>query len=145
MNKKIYWLALCAALFALFFSASAQQQAKVPKIGWLGVRPAASDTGRELFGRELRALGYVDGKNKVFEYRSADDKLDRLPPLGDDRVRLKVDVLLASTTPAAVAAKNATRTIPIVFYGGFDPVALGLVDSLARPGGNVTGFTAIAV
>ena len=131
-------------LFALCSSVEAQQQARIPKIGWLGVRPAASDTGRELFGREFRALGYVEGKNIIFEYRSADDKLDRLPALADELVRLKVDVLLASLTPAAVAAKNATRTIPIVFHGGFDPVALGLVDSLARPGGNVTGFTAIA-
>ena len=98
----------------------------------------------ESFRRELRALGYVDGKNIAFEYRSADDQLDRLPALADELVRLKVDVLLASTTPAAVAAKNASRTIPIVLTGGFDPVALGLVDSLARPGGNVTGFTSIA-
>jgi len=145
-NRK--WLGLSIIAFVLVVAgavAEAQQPAKLPKIGWLGVQPAASDTGRELFGREFRALGYVEGKNIVFEYRSADDKLDRLPALADELVRLKVDVLLASTTPAAVAAKNATRTIPIVFYGGFDPVALGLVDSLARPGGNITGFTAIAV
>jgi putative ABC transport system substrate-binding protein len=121
------------------------QQSKIPKIGWLGVRPTASDPGLEEFGREFRKLGYVAGKNIVFEYRSADDKLDRLPTLADELVRLKVDVLFASTTPAAVAAKNATQTVPIVFAGGFDPVALGLVDSLARPGGNVTGFTSIAV
>ena len=145
MNKRILCLALCGVLFALCFPADAQQQSKIPKIGWLGVRPVASDTGPELFRREFRALGYVEGKNIVFEYRSADDKLDRLTTLADELVRLKVDVLLASATPAAVAAKNATRTIPIVFYGGFDPVALGLVDSLARPGGNVTGFTSIAV
>ncbi|HEY7217171.1 MAG TPA: ABC transporter substrate-binding protein [Candidatus Binatia bacterium] len=104
-----------------------------------------SDPARESFRREFRALGYVEGKNIVLEYRSAEDKLDRLPALAEELVRLKVDVLLASATPAAVAAKNATRTIPIVFYGGFDPVALGLVDSLAWPGGNVTGFTSIAV
>jgi putative tryptophan/tyrosine transport system substrate-binding protein len=135
---------LAALFFALCSTVEAQQQARIPKIGWLGVRPVASDPARELFGREFRALGYVEGKNIIFEYRSADDKLDRLPALADELVRLKVDVLLASLTPAAVAAKNATRTIPIVFNGGFDPVALGLVDSLARPGGNVTGFTAIA-
>jgi len=135
---------LGAFLCALSFSVEAQQQTDLKKIGWLGVRPAASDPARELFGREFRALGYVEGKNIIFEYRSADDKLDRLPALADELVRLKVDLLLASLTPAAVAAKNATRTIPIVFHGGFDPVALGLVDSLARPGGNVTGFTAIA-
>ncbi len=137
-------IALCAMLSAICSSAAAQQQATIPKIGWLGVRPAASDAGRELFAREFRALGYVDGKNITFEYRSADDKLDRLPALADELVRLKVNVLLASLTPAAVAAKNATRTIPIVFHGGFDPVELGLVDSLARPGGNITGFTSIA-
>jgi ABC-type uncharacterized transport system substrate-binding protein len=146
MKKKVIGLALGAMLFALCLSVEAQQsQAKIPKIGWLGVRPAASDAGRESFRREFRSLGYVEGKNIVFEYRSADDQLDRLTALADELVRLKVDVLLASTTPAAVAAKNATRTIPIVFVGGFDPVALGLVDSLARPGGNVTGFTSIAV
>jgi ABC-type uncharacterized transport system substrate-binding protein len=144
MSKKIIAFALCSLLLAPSFPAEAQQQSKIPKVGWLGVRPAASDTGRELLAREFRALGYVEGKNIVFEYRSADDKLDRLPALADELVRLKVDVLLASATPAAVAAKNATGTIPIVFYGGFDPVALGLVDSLARPGGNVTGFTGIA-
>ena len=146
-SKKLKLVAypLCAMLSALCLPASAQQQTKIPKIGWLGVRPAASDTGRESFDREFRALGYVEGKNIVFEYRSADDKMERLPALADELVRLKVDVLLASLTPAVVAAKNATRTIPIVFYGGFDPVALGLVDSLARPGGNITGFTSIAV
>jgi putative tryptophan/tyrosine transport system substrate-binding protein len=143
-DMKTTIIALCAMLFALCSSVAAQQQATIPKIGWLGVRPTASDAGRELFAREFRALGYVDGKNIIFEYRSADDKLDRLPALANELVGLKVDVLLASLTPAAVAAKNATRTIPIVFHGGFEPVALGLVDSLARPGGNITGFTSIA-
>ena len=94
--------------------------------------------------RELRALGYVEGKNIAFEYRYAEGKLDRLPALADELVRLKVDVLLTPSTPAAVAAKNATKTIPIVFYSGSDPVAAGLVDSLARPGGNITGFTTIS-
>jgi putative tryptophan/tyrosine transport system substrate-binding protein len=135
MKKKIIVLPLCAMLFALCSSVEAQQQATIPKIGWLGVRPAASDTGRELFGREFRALGYVEGKNIIFEYRSAEDKLERLPALADELVRLKVDVLLASLTPAAVAAKNATRTIPIVFHGGFDPVALGLLIAWRAPAG----------
>ena len=125
--------------------AQAQQPAKIPRIGWLGVRPAASDTGRKSFLREFAKIGYVEGKNIAIEYRSADDKLDRLPFLAEELVRLKVDVIIAATTPAAVAAKSASSTIPIVFYGGFDPVALGLVDSLARPGGNVTGFTSIAL
>jgi len=144
VHKNFASLIVAAVILAAVTLAEAQQQSKIPKIGWLGVRPAASDPARESVGRELRALGYVDGKNITFEYRSADDQLDRLPALADELVRLKVDVLLASTTPAAVAAKNASRTIPIVFTGGFDPVALGLVDSLARPGGNVTGFTSIA-
>ena len=144
MTQKVFAIALSTMLFALCFHAEAQQQAKIRKIGWLGVRPAASDPARESFLREFRALGYVEGKNIVFEYRSADDKIERLSALADELVRLKVDVLLAWLTPAAVAAKNATRTIPIVFNGGFDPVAAGLVDSLARPGGNITGFSGIA-
>jgi len=89
-------------------------------------------------------LGYVEHKNIAFEYRSADNNLDRLPVLADELVRLKVDVLLAAATTEAVAAKNATKTIPIVFFSAADPVALGLVDSVARPGGNITGFANIA-
>jgi ABC-type uncharacterized transport system substrate-binding protein len=123
--------------------ALAQPQSKVPKIGWLGAR-SASAPAREVFTRELRALGYAEGKNIAFEYRYAEGKLDRLPALVDELVRLNVDVLLAPSTPAAVAGKNATKTIPIVFYSGSDPVAAGLVDSLARPGGNITGFTTMS-
>jgi putative ABC transport system substrate-binding protein len=114
---------------------------KIPKIGWLGVRAAGPGGGYELLRRELRALGYVDSKNIAFEYRSGENKIDRLPALADELVRVKVDVLLAAATTEAVAAKKATRTIPIVFFSAADPVALGLVDSLARPGGNITGFT----
>jgi ABC-type uncharacterized transport system substrate-binding protein len=127
--------------------AEAQQQAKVPKIGWVGARPVSRNTvstpGRELFRRELRKLGYIEGKNMAFEYRSAENKLDRLPALADELIRLNVDVLVTGSTAATLAAKDATRTIPIVFLSGSDPVALGLVDSLARPGGNITGFTSI--
>src|ERR1051325_2144011 len=147
MSKYPKWAGLFATIVALAMCgarAEAQQQAKIPKIGWLGIRTAASDPARESIRREFRALGYVEGKNVVFEYRSADDKIERLSALADELVRLKVDVLLAWLTPAALAAKNATRTIPIVFNGGFDPVAAGLVDSLARPGGNITGFSGIA-
>jgi len=92
----------------------------------------------------LRDLGYVEGKSIAFEYRYTEGKLDRLPALADELVRLKVDVFLTSSTAEALAAKNATSTIPIVFYSGGDPVAGGLVDSLARPGGNITGFTFIS-
>jgi putative ABC transport system substrate-binding protein len=143
MKKRISICLLVTILLATVSSAKAQQQAKVPKIGWLGAR-SASAPAREVFARELRALGYLEGKNIAFEYRYAEGKLDRLPALADELVRLKVDVLLAPATPAAVAAKNATSTIPIVFYSGSDPVALGLVDSFARPGGNITGFTTIS-
>jgi putative tryptophan/tyrosine transport system substrate-binding protein len=123
--------------------AEAQQQAKVAKIGYLSFRSGPSP-GTEGFRRELRALGYVEGKNIAFEYRSAEGKFERFPALVDELVRLKVDVLLTPGTPAALAAKTATRTIPIVFTGVADPVSTGLVDSLARPGGNITGFTEIS-
>ena len=92
----------------------------------------------------LGELGYVEGKNIAFEYRYADNKLDRLPALADELVRLKVGLIVAPGMPEALAAKNATRTIPIVFLIASDPVAAGLVDSLARPGENITGFTTVA-
>ena len=123
-------------------SAHAQQQAKVAKIGVLRGQPASAST-HELLLRGFRELGYVEGKNIAFETRSAEGKLDRYAALADDLVRLKVDVLVASSTTAALAAKNATKTIPIVFLNVSDPVASGLVDSLARPGGNITGISSI--
>jgi putative ABC transport system substrate-binding protein len=135
---------LGAMLFALCSIAKAQQPAKVPKIGFLGARSAASGTGLARLRQELSALGYVEGKNIVFESRYADNQLDRLPALADELVRIKVDVLVAADTPEALAAKNATKTIPTVFVIGGNPVTAGLVDSLARPGGNITGFTLIA-
>ena len=97
----------------------------------------------ESFRREFSKLGYVEGKNITIEYRYADDQLDRLPALAEELVRLKIDLLIAPTTLEARAAKNATRTIPIVFFNVPDPVASGVVDSLSRPGGNITGFTTI--
>ena len=131
---------------ALAVIAEAQQQAKLPKIGWLDSGPSVRGTRLgELFLRRLSELGYVEGKNITIEYRSADDKLDRLPALVGELVRLNVDALVTSTTPGAIAAKNATKTIPIVFILlAADPVAAGLIDSLARPGGNITGLTNIA-
>lgn len=134
--------ALCAMLFALCGPAHAQQT-KLPKIGWLAVRPASAVSAFKSFQREFNKLGYVEGNNVAFEYRYAEGKLDRLPALADDVVRLKVDVIIAPNTPAAVAAKNATKTIPIVFIDVTDPIAVGLVDSLPRPGANITGFTTI--
>jgi len=141
-----------AGLFAIVVTftmcgtaAEAQQPAKVAKIGYLATGSGSGPgRGHELLRRELRALGYVEGKNVTFEYRSAENKFDRLPALADELVRLKVDLLLTPAGAEALAAKKATRTIPIVFYSVGDPVAAGLVDSLARPGGNITGVTTIA-
>jgi putative tryptophan/tyrosine transport system substrate-binding protein len=145
MSKNIARFALCAFLLALSFPAHAQQPVKIPRIGLLAGSSSAGESPRvEAFRQGLRDLGYVEGKNIVIEYRYADAWLDRLPALADELIRLKVDVLVVSTTAAVQAAKNATRTISIVFFGVFDPVAAGLVDTLARPGGNVTGFTNIA-
>jgi putative ABC transport system substrate-binding protein len=137
---------LCALLLALSVSAQAQQQMKTFKVGWL--ESGTSDRGsslNEIFLRRLAELGFVEGKNIAFEYRSADNKLDRLPALAHELVGLHIDVLLTSATPATMAAKNATKTIPIVFMQlAVDPVTAGFVNSLARPGGNITGLTNIA-
>src|SRR5262245_4658229 len=127
MKKKITVLTLCALLFAPCSSAAAQQPAKVPKIGWLGAGPGSLPTSpSELFWREFRKLGYVEGKNIATEYRYADNKLERLPALADELARLKVEILVPGGTNAALAARDATRTIPIVFLNVSDPVADGL-------------------
>ena len=142
-RKWIGCLAFLVLLVAWVWAAEAQQPAKVAKIGWLAVRPASAAYSIEAFQREFSKLGYVEGKNLVFEYRYAEGKLDRLPALAEELVRLKVDVLIAPNTPAALAAKKATKSIPIVFIDVTDPIGAELVDSLARPGGNITGFTTI--
>jgi len=145
MKRKFTGAALCTMLFALcVMAADAQQPAKLAKIGWLGAFPAASDTGSQLFARELSKLGYVEGKNFAFVYRFAENKLERLPALADEMVRLNVNVIVTPSDSQALAAKNATKTIPIVFYSVSDPVAIGLVDSLARPGRNITGFSNVS-
>jgi putative ABC transport system substrate-binding protein len=143
-RKSFRWL-LAAFFLATTSVVHAQQASRIATIGWLGNRLVTdADRGTAAFPRELRALGYVEGKNIAIEYRSPEGKPERFPALADELVRLKVDVLLAPGTPAALAAKNATRTIPIVFAGVADPIPTGLVDSLPRPGGNVTGFTEIS-
>ena len=123
---------------------SAQQTSKVPRMGFL-IAPTQSffSPRAEVFRLGLRDLGYVEGKNIVIEYRYAEGKLDRLPTLAAELVSLKVDVIVASG-PGSWAVKNATKTIPIVFLGVQDPVASGLVNSLATPGGNVTGLSILA-
>jgi ABC-type uncharacterized transport system substrate-binding protein len=142
MTLKNSWWLLATVLVTT--PASAQQPTKMPKIGFLGAGPA-SRPWHTSFLREFQKLGYVDGKNVTFIYRFADTNYDRLPALAEELVRLKVDVIITPGSNDTRAAKNATKTIPIVFLGaGSDPVALGLVDSLARPGGNLTGVSNIA-
>jgi putative tryptophan/tyrosine transport system substrate-binding protein len=144
MTRELFCLALCALLFALCSSVDAQQQARLAKVGLIRGTSVDRDTVTEALRRELRALGYVEGRNIVIEYRSADNKFDRFLALVEEMVRLKVAVLVTSSTAAALAAKNAARTIPIIVIGVTDPVAAGLVDNLARPGSNITGFTSVA-
>ena len=144
MNQKIMFLAVCSLLLAPCLPAEAQQQAKVPKLGWLGGRsPGGPGSGGESFRRALRTLGYVEAKTITIEYRYAEDKLDRLSSLAEELVGLNVALIIAPTTVEVRAAMRATKTIPIVFYNVPDPVASGLVDSLARPGANITGFSTI--
>jgi len=145
MKKKILSFVSAAMLLALCSSVEAQQAGKVPRIGYLA--PNLSNAvlaTHEAFRQGLRELGYVEGKNIIIEYRWAEGKADRLPLLAAELVRLKVDAIFASgAVQPALAAKNATTTIPIVFVGVGDPVALGLVASLARPGGNITGLSSM--
>jgi len=147
MSNRIFCLALGAMLLALSFPAEAQQ-AKVHRIGLLRPdRPRdASQVLYDVFYQRLRELGWTEGKNIAFEYRWAEGRPERLPELAAELVRIKVDIIVASGVQAALAAKNTTKTIPIVMMGvGIDPVEAGLVESLARPGGNITGFTLLGV
>jgi putative ABC transport system substrate-binding protein len=144
MHKKITRRAFCSVLLALPFPARAQQPKKVPRIGYLSNGNAATVFRRaEGIRLALRERGYIEGQNIAFEYRYTEGKRDRLPELTAELVRLKVDIILAAGGDFLTqAAKNATKTIPIIMVGGgSDPVEAGLVDSLARPGGNVTGIT----
>src|SRR5262245_53884560 len=144
VKKNITVLTLSAMLFALCASAEAQQPTKIPRIGYLSNTDAATDSPRaEGLRLALRELGYIEGQNIAIEYRYAEGKRDRESGLAAQLVRLKVDIIVVATgDPGIRAAKNATRTIPIVMVGvGSDPVSAGHVESLARPGGNVTGLT----
>jgi putative ABC transport system substrate-binding protein len=119
----------------------AQQPSRVVRIGFLsGNTPAAAASAVEAFRQGLRALGYLEGENLVLEWRWAEGHLDRLPTLAAELIHLRVDIIAASTTPAVAAAQQATQTIPIVFAGIAEPVESGLVASVARPGGNLTGL-----
>ncbi|HEY3301901.1 MAG TPA: ABC transporter substrate-binding protein [Candidatus Binatia bacterium] len=126
--------------------AEAQQPKKVQRIGYLSAQDPASESARtEAIKLALRELGYIEGQSIAFEYRYAEGKLDRLPELATELVRLKVDVIVVSGVPPIRAVKNATKTIPIVMSGlAADPVEAGFVESLARPGGNITGLTTLS-
>src|SRR6266496_1636550 len=141
MGRRTFLGTLGLSVLALPLAAEAQQAAKVARIGWLGANPAIGRLLREALLQGVRDLGYVEGRNVVMEYRFAEGKLERYPALAAELVALKVDAIVAPITPAALAAKQATRTLPIVFIAVGDPVTSGLVTSLARPGGNVTGLS----
>src|SRR6266700_6422669 len=119
------------------------QQSKIARIGALYIGFADAESFKNELREGLRELGYLEGQNIAFEFRSAEGKLDRLPELAAELVRLKVDVIVALYVPCALAAKQATRDIPIVILAG-DPVETGIVPSLARPGGNITGVSLMA-
>jgi putative ABC transport system substrate-binding protein len=125
-------------------AADAQQAAKVARVGYLGTNLSASPHLPEAFRQGLRDLGYVEGRNVVIDYRFAEGKLERLPALAAELVALKVDVIVVGAEPHSLAAKQATKTLPIVFATATDPVASGLVTSLARPGGNMTGLATLS-
>ena len=141
-QKCLIWLLATFYLTSASF-AQTQQTARVPRIGFLVASTASNYATRiEIFRQALRELGYIEGKNIVIEYRFAEGNADRLRELAAELVSLKVDLIVAPAS--ASTAKNATKTIPIVFAATADPVATGLVDSLARPGGNLTGVTVFA-
>jgi putative ABC transport system substrate-binding protein len=142
MNKKTFSVVVCAFYLLLALQAEAQQPKKMLRIGYLSLaaKPSVRD---EAFVQGLRDLGWVDGQNITIEYRWAANKAENLAALADELVALKVDLIVALATPAIQAAKNATKTIPIVMGPNADPVGMGFVASLARPGGNITGMSNI--
>jgi putative ABC transport system substrate-binding protein len=138
MDRRTFLGTLAGGLLAAPLAAEGQQAGKVARIGRLELSSAGTD---EAFRQGLRELGYVEGQNVVLEYRFAEGKAERLPDLAAELVSLKVDIIVAGGTPAPLAAKHATSTIPIVMAAAGDPVRTGLVASLAKPGGNVTGLS----
>src|SRR5437660_974034 len=139
MERRTFMAMLTGGIVVAPFSAEAQQAAKIARIGFLSLNQGANPLLHEAFRQGLRDLGYVEGRNVVIEHRDAEGKLERLPARAAELVALKVDVIVAAGTLAALAAKQTTRTLPIVFTSATDPVTDGFVTSLARPGGNVTG------
>jgi len=144
MKRKIMVLALGATLLTLCFSVEAQQRGKIPRIGYFDSTTAAgSAVRREAFWQDMRKLAWIEGKNIAIEYRYGEGKIDRYREIAAEVVRLKVDLIVVEGTGLALAAKSATTNIPIVMTNAGDPVGAGLVDSLARPGGNVTGSASL--
>ena len=144
MKSILFWL-LATVFLTIAPRAEAQQTGKVPRIGYLSpTSPSVSPTRIEAFRHGLRELGYLEGKNIVIDYRYAEGKFDRLPALAAELVRLKVDLIVTTGPTVTRAAKEATTTVPIVMATDTDPVGNGFVASLARPGGNVTGLSALA-
>jgi putative tryptophan/tyrosine transport system substrate-binding protein len=143
MKKSFFCIVLCALLLALCVCVDAQQPKKIPRIGYVrGVgTPSTPAPNVEAFRQGLRDLGYVEGKNIVIEFRYAEGNRERIPSLVAELIQLNVDVLISADDPTIRAAKEATKTVPIVMLVNIDPVATGLVESLARPGGNVTGIS----
>jgi putative ABC transport system substrate-binding protein len=145
MSRKTFWFFLCALILAGSFRVQAQQPKKIPRVGYLAAVSAAADAPRlAAFRQGLRDLGYIEGQNIIIDYRHESRGFDPLPGLAAELIALKIDVLVAVTTNAALAAKKTTGTIPIVFMGVTDPVTAGLVETLARPRANSTGITNMA-
>jgi ABC-type uncharacterized transport system substrate-binding protein len=142
ITRRVFLGTLAGGLLAAPLAVEAQQAGKIPRIGWLGgpTRESAETFVRE-FQRGLKGLGWIEGQNIVIEWRFGGGRAERLPELAAELVRLRVALIVAPSTPTVFAAKNATKTIPIITVGGGDPVDLGLVASLAKPGGNITGLT----
>jgi putative ABC transport system substrate-binding protein len=142
-GAKVFGFVLCAMFVALCSSPAAQEPAKIPRIGYVSTAGDARSNAPqlELFRQGLRDLGYIEGNNILIEYRSLEGSLDRLHSVLAELVQLKVDVIYVASLTGIRAAKQATKIIPIVMMTTADPVATGLIDSLARPGGNVTGLT----
>jgi putative ABC transport system substrate-binding protein len=142
MKRKVTSVAVGALLFAFCAPSEAQQPGNVPRIGFLSQAPPAAPL-IEAFRQGLREHGYVEGKTIIIEYRHAEGKPDRLAGLASDLVRLKVNAIVVAGGEATLAAKNATTVIPIIMASASDPVGSGLVASLARPGGNITGSSSL--
>jgi putative ABC transport system substrate-binding protein len=141
VSKHAFCFVAIALVFVLCLSAEAQHAVKIPRVGLLA---SASGRGLVSLQRQLQELGYIEGENILFELRSAERNLDRLPGLASELVRLDVRLIVAVATPAAHAAKQATKTIPIVMVDVADPVATGLVPDIARPSGNITGVATLS-